>query len=453
MKDITSGWKEEGEYPSFSPKKIESFLTPIERNEIIQPYLDEWERNTLINLLKNNARNKKIDKIQRNDVEYKFEKFIDNNLSTIYDLYNLYNTPSKELKLVGETEHNANRFKFILKANEPNIKPVTQNHSLYSYTVIEELVHALFELIVEEGNSNQEDSIVNFGQGDGESGGEQENKEQEKEQEKQQEEKLEDTIQKGLDNGANEVDKINKQGIGGNTAGNNSSDMHTISEDLAFLAFMKKIHVDPKMLAKFAKQVGKLSCNYFSPRSKENEIPILEADEIEELEGLENLISPLDVLLYNDLTTTSKTYMVGFDVYVDYSASMDDFVYLNSGEMIMRLNLCKVCALKLIDSKIVEEVHFFDTKFKKNVTKEELLAIRPNGGTNIDMVIKDIKASSKSALILTDLEDRISIYDPNVFFISFEKFRRFRSNDIGKKYLRNGQCVYFDGDVFKIIKN
>lgn len=458
MGDNISGWKptwkKEGIDPSSPINKIDSFLDPIERNEIIQPYLDKWERNTLTEILLANAKEKNIDQIERNGKTYSFKEFVNRNLSTIYDLYNLYNIPSEELKLVGETEHNKNKFKFIFKANEPNIKPVTRNHSLYSYTIMEELVHALFELVVEEGDPSQDDSIANFGQGgdnSSSSNGGGNNKEDQEEQ-KRQEEKLEDTIKEALDKGADKVDDIDQKEIGGDQASKNSNSLHSIKKDLDFLKFMEQIHVDPKLLSKFAKQVGNLTCNYFSPRVKEHEVPILEADEIEELEGLENFIPPLNKLLYEDVTTTRKTYLVGFDVYIDYSGSMCGSVKLPSGDYVNRLALCKVCALKLMDANIIEDVHFFDTKFQKNVTRERLLEIQPNGGTDIDMVIQEIIASGKSALILTDLGDYIHQYHPNVFFVSFDKYYGFTQNEFGQQYLKNGQCVYFDGDVFKVIK-
>ena len=100
---------------------------------------------------------------------------------------------------------------------------------------------------------------------------------------------------------------------------------------------------------------------------------------------------------------------------------------------------------------MLNNVFLFDTRVKKH--ENDLISISMidcGGGTNIDSAILSVEKNNNNAIVITDAEDRCSIYSEKAFFIGI-KGARFDSfnNDVIEKYSDNNQVVVFDGITVK----
>lgn len=123
------------------------------------------------------------------------------------------------------------------------------------------------------------------------------------------------------------------------------------------------------------------------------------------------------------------------------------------GNSISRIDFAKSMIAKLKEMDMLNDVYLFDTRLKKY--RNDLVSISMidcGGGTSIDVAVRNIERGDKNALVITDAEDRCSIFTDKAFFIGLEGARfHYFSDEAIQQYSQRGQVVVFDGNkIFKV---
>jgi hypothetical protein len=207
---------------------------------------------------------------------------------------------------------------------------------------------------------------------------------------------------------------------------------------------LKHFPMNNDAVTKFVKTTLKLSESYFSSQYTENEVEVIETDMVDDLQGLENLIEPLDIVHIDDLVTHERKYHMKFDVYIDLSGSMGGSAIYRKEANFNKAQLAKMTALKLKLGGHVEEVYAYDTRLHgpfKSITA--LLRAHLGGGTTTDKCLENILKTGRPGLIITDAQDWVNIYTEKAYFvgISGSNFGGYAQNDTGIRFLDNKQCI------------
>lgn len=106
--------------------------------------------------------------------------------------------------------------------------------------------------------------------------------------------------------------------------------------------------------------------------------------------------------------------------------------------------LAKAIALKMKRMDLLNELYEFQSTVTKVDSNEyAIFNMGARGGTDITNVIRNVKKTGENSIVLTDAEDHVSEYLPNVVFLGVNgvNFRTFKSCEVGKRYIENNQCV------------
>lgn len=219
------------------------------------------------------------------------------------------------------------------------------------------------------------------------------------------------------------------------------SKIDVLRKDISLLAMNKQ------RIAEAIKKILDKSKNYFSKKYTVKEIDFLEADEIEELYGIEYIHPVFKNTMLDRISTEEKRYQGKIDLFIDISGSMSS----NCGiPGVSCLLFAKSIALTMLKMDMLNNLYTFDTRITKIPVDElSILMISCGGGTSIDCVVDHVVNTSKNnAICLTDGEDRVSKYDEKIFFMGTVGvlFSYFTYNEEGKRYILNDQCINFDGN-------
>jgi hypothetical protein len=346
-----------------------------------------------------------------------------------YDLYNLFFTPNAEMKINSAPEELRWMEKLLFNSNNPYTKAVTENVPIYSYIASTEIIKGLLA----KGYQFTEQSV-----------GQAANKD------------IQGIVQKAMESAQGAMDQMGDTcetvGAGKVDADMGFKDMINISE---YFRVLRDIPLKDELLKDFIKKTLKLSKSYFSSRYTEIEENIFEVDQLEDLEGLENLFPPLDLVNLGEIVTHERIYHNKVNLYIDRSGSMSSYWGYGGSENgftdkngnLEELGMAKLTALKLSAMGEVNEVRAFDNDVHEEVLDVRgMLFLHSNGGTNIDQVIDHVEEKKAPSIILTDMGDSIHTYSANVYFVGVgsARFSQFMHNDVGKQYIKNRQCVKYD---------
>ncbi len=174
---------------------------------------------------------------------------------------------------------------------------------------------------------------------------------------------------------------------------------------------------------------------------KVDDIEFLDSEYIEELQELQYLHPMFKNTLIDEVYSQTTFRSGKFDIYIDFSGSMDDY----------SLTMIKSIVLELINLKLVKNVYFFDTNVYKvmgtnEVANHNLIAsIKQQGGTSLQTVIRQVKSNKNTkSLVFTDGQDLLSIYTDNVVFIGIEgsNFHSINRNVLNN-YIAKRQLLFF----------
>ena len=354
-----------------------------------------------------------------------------------YDLYNQFFTPNSEMKIKPAPEELRWMEKLLLNSNNPYTKAITENIPIYSYIAATEVVKALLTA----GYEFNEQSMGNANNG-----------------------AIQKVVDKAMSSAQDQMDQMDDVA---DTVGAGKMDSDISFKDMASLSeyynVMKDVPLKDELLRDFIKNTLKLSKSYFSSRYTEVEENIFEVDQLEDLEGLENLLPPLDLIALNDIVTHERVYFNKVNLYIDRSGSMSSYwgyngryqSFTDKDGNLEELGMAKLTALKLNAMGEVNEIRCFDGNVKeKPMSVRDTIFLNTGGGTNIDRVIEHVEKMQTPSIILTDMGDSIHEYSPDVYFIGVgsARFSQFLHTDVGKLYLKNHQCVKYDSNDNVFVK-
>lgn len=483
--------KKEGGNSFFSSSKSKIKVVPP--RQIIKPYLnriDSYEISNRIYGSRDAASNNSKKGDKKNSAGNSFSKIVPQHL--IDDIYQLYYTPSGSMKL--ETPHITNRLKYsiIEKINNFAIKIISNNSHIGSYVFTDKISEYIYDMISELTPEQQQQFIKGMdecnqgnddGEGDSEGDGEDEDGEEGNGKGKKSggkgagketdpnkslfmdQKKLDQELNKKLDspkaqehfkNKIKEAEKIaddlDKAGFDIHSGSKTNEDTKEMLDNLSNLDSFRRqvqaIDVNKNNLFKAIEKILDKSMNYFSRKSHRNEVELFDAEELLDIDGLEYLHPIFQNTKLMDMSVIEKKYYGKFDIYIDVSGSMSSSSGVSG---VSKLLFAKAMAIHMKSIGILNDVYVFDTSVTKIKNSEiGILLINDGGGTSFQCVTNKISETKNNSVILTDMEDSVHTHIDNVFFVGVKGAspHYLSGTTEGKKYLDNGQCIFYDGDKF-----
>ena len=218
-------------------------------------------------------------------------------------------------------------------------------------------------------------------------------------------------------------------------------------------AELRKMSMSMKSLKEKIKNLMNKSKNYFSAKKETIQEDLFNSDNIAGLDDYVFLHPKLRKVMIEDIVIKDTKAIGKVNLYIDVSGSMSDSCGLNTeeGGRITKLDFSKSFAFKMEEMGMLEKVYLFNNGVKE--TKKDvfsILRISPNGGTDIDAVIRHIRKTDSNAIIITDAEDTCREHTDKAFFIGVNgaRFDSFDSSTL-KDYLQRDQIIIFDGSRIK----
>jgi hypothetical protein len=392
------------------------------------------------------------------------------------DVYSMY--VNKDIKKKPVTKYNAIKQKVIDSAYNSLTKMIAKDSVLFSQIVTREIslyMQEVQDLIEEEtkdkdGNKNGipgleqegEDDGSGEGEGDGsgDSGGAGEpsagtgaGKGQSSggPAPKGFEKKVDDiiknsqnTLDKAMKNAEKEIKEI--EDLLGKEASKelSNADSNFLEDFNRLKALLKKVTFNKESIKTVLMKILNKSQNYFSKNAITVEESIFDADELEELFGLEYLHPIFRNAGILDIGNEGKIYTGKIDLYLDCSGSMSSTANFG-GTNIKMSELVKGIAIILYRMGMIDKLYFFDTSIYeiKNINEFTILSFDRSGGTNFDRVVEQTLANKRNSVVITDGEDGVNKYAKNVFWIGIGG-TRFSRNDEFKTYRALRQCVTYN---------
>lgn len=435
----------------------------VSERELVNPKLSRWDKNDLYDLLVvRDLRKYCIEKniapynsMSETDFEAAVEKVFPKYM--LYDTYNINHTPTDNIEFGDTDENNKWLFDFLMnKATGYYTKTVTQQNAFNSYVYSSEIMKQLFQMYAQEKPQGPGD--------DGEDGQSGQSGMQKMLSKMMGNKQGNNKLDQAMDKAQQEADqRIKDTEETGNQTGDLGCDksmgdfsLGDINEFMNYMETLDKINLPENVVSSFVKNTLKLSESYFSTKYTENQLEMLEADVIDDLQNVEHLIPSLRALGLDDVVTHERKYHMKFDLFIDISGSMSSRIYdiSDHNSSIQGLDLAKITALKLKNMGHVEDVYPFESRVHAKLkTKSDIALMRCTGGTDIDAVIKQVQKQDRPSVVITDMQDQIRIYDPNVFFVGIlgATFGEFRHTEVGKQYIANQQCIKYVENSFELV--
>jgi len=241
------------------------------------------------------------------------------------------------------------------------------------------------------------------------------------------------------------IDKVEELGIGGKQAGTGSQDDGELDLETIKTLLDKLKGSDTSNIRQFFKVVLDNSKNYFSSKKTYHDESLFDADNLDELEGLEYLSPIFKNAHLFDVTAKEEKSIGKIDLYIDCSGSMRGY---NGG--LDDITKAKIMALQLMNLGYVNEVYFFDHLLHKPTqTFNGILKFNRNGGTNFNCVVNNIEATGNNSVVLTDGSASCEKYVDNVFWIGISGASftySFRDEGESDRYLDSKQCIKYEDD-------
>ena len=373
------------------------------------------------------------------------------------DIFKMYYNQIDKLNFEERNEKNYTKYKFLERANNPIGKIMSEHSSLksaiYARNIMSYFINRLTVMDYIDAQESQDIKNSLDGQSDFDNDNVEKSLDKmldDKEAKDQLDKAMQDAqdlckeMDQNIDKDTQEkmFDAANKDG--GSEAGKLSPDyIRKIAAKLETITFS---------MGAFKEKIKKLldkSTSYFSSNTKTIHEDIFNSDNIAGLDEYEMLHPKLRKVFMEDVTIKDTKSVGKIDVYIDISGSMGSACSkdVQDGRYISKIDFAKSLTAKLKQMDMLNNVYLFNTSVHS--CKNTILAIAMidvNGGTDIDKAVKKIQQNNVNALVITDAEDRCSIYSDKAFFIGVEgaRFNGFNSDAI-EKYSNRGQVVVFDG--------
>ena len=191
------------------------------------------------------------------------------------------------------------------------------------------------------------------------------------------------------------------------------------------------------------------SASYFSAREETVYEDLFNSDNLGGLDDFVLLHPKLRKLMAEDIMIKETKKVGKIDVYIDVSGSMSSSCGIanSDGYMVSKLDFCKSFVFKLKEMDMLNDLYVFQNTVSK--VKNDLVTIamiQESGGTDIDKAVKKIANNGINAIVITDAEDRCTVYSEKAFFIGVKgaNFNYF-NEEVIEKYSDMDQVIVFDG--------
>ena len=401
---------------------------------IIDPDLDSWTKGDV-----NRALDRHIGRLNDKQItEIYQENLVENPI--IHDIFKSYFYHPEETTRINTDNEHSWKATLLDKVSNHYLKTITRGNELYSSIVTNYLTTALYNLLVKKRQQmEQKQPGSSKGMGlkellDGLSDSD-----------------IEAAMEQSANQAAAKIGEIESKlndMCTSKEAGKMLSDIETLDKLEDIETYSNLIGGNAAQLSKFVKGCYKRMVSYYNANATMYEEPFLDAENIEGLDEIEQLLPVFKHANIEDLVVQNFTFSFKFDIYIDASGSMSDRVHMGNGKSISRYDLCRYLTVKLHKAGVVKDIYLFDTRVQKVRDIFHLMNIAWGGGTAFDAVIRNIKETKMSSVILTDMCDHIGEYTKGAYFIGMQTFHPQATPDIIRAYQSNKQFVVFDGTNF-----
>lgn len=436
--------------------KIENIVdTTIQNVDGIKEYYNRFKGSTSFS---------KIDSSQRPDI-LSFHKKLKENYEKFpkhlkYDIHKMYYNSIDKLQFEERTDSNNTKYKFLEKANNPVGKIMSEGSNLKSAVFTKQMMlyYMMQMTIMEYTDPDAHQQMQNNLQGNAEN--EFSNNEVDKAMKKMMDNQLgknmlekamEDaqetckTIDEHLDNDIQEkMFEDSFKGEDGKNAGDMSPDYFRKVK-----ARLENINLSMGPLKEKLQRILDKSAAFFSARKITTYDDFLNTQDVTGLDDYDLLHPKLRKMFIEDIMVKEHKFVGKVDVYIDVSGSMSSSCGMQNdkGTSISKIDFSKSMVAKLKQLDMLNDVYLFDTKVKKY--RNDILSIAMvdcGGGTTISKAVEMIEKVGNNALVITDAEDSCYNYSEKAFFVGVEGAS---FNNFNNEYLKNNQCIVFDGKTVR----
>ena len=370
------------------------------------------------------------------------------------DIFKMYYHKIKDIDFEERTDKNYTQYKFIEKANNPVGKIMSETSNLKSSIFTRNILQYFISrmTLLEYTDEDAFDKMMSGLNGDGD-GDQMDQIMKSMFDGTQSKNQMEKTIQDAQDlcKSLDEVmdkdtqeqtfENIEKNGHG--AAKLDTGELKKVAEHLA------KINLSMSTLKSAISKLMDRSKNYFSAKEVVKFEDIFDTDNIGGIDDYLYLHPKLRKFMIEDIQIKDTKKIGKISIYIDISGSMSGScgVTDEKGNRIEKLDFCKAFAYKLQQMDLLKDIYVFNNSVKKiNPNVFSIAAIGLDGGTNINKVMQHIIDNDDNALVVTDAEDRCTLYSQKAFFVGVEgcQFSHFDEKVI-KKFTDKGQMVMYDG--------
>jgi len=211
---------------------------------------------------------------------------------------------------------------------------------------------------------------------------------------------------------------------------------------------IERIKISMTTIKNTIKKLMDKSKSYFSAKEETIYEDLFNADSISGLDQYELLHPMLRKVMSEDIMIKDTKKIGKIDLYVDISGSMSSNVGIDvNGISLSKLDFCKSFLYQMKQMDMLNKVYLFKDSVKEcNIDPISIAMISESGGTNIDRAVDKINKNGVNSIIITDAEDRCTIYSDKAFFIGVKgcDFCSFDAKII-KEYSEKDQVIVFDG--------
>lgn len=211
---------------------------------------------------------------------------------------------------------------------------------------------------------------------------------------------------------------------------------------------LSRISINKDSIRQVLVKILNESSNYFSLKYDRKDESIFDAEELDDVSGLEFLHPIFRNSQLMDVVNETRLYKGKIDLYLDCSGSMGSHENFE-GTNVRMIDLVKGIAMILYRMNMIDRLYFFDNSLYeiKNVNEISILSFNRSGGTNFNKVVDQARINGRNSVCITDGEDDCRDYINNMFWVGVggTKFTSYYNEEGAfKLYRGNRQCVSYN---------